>query len=231
VHATLSAACAGVRTLTAQLGLSGRAAGEKIGGQVIAGFERPASMRLQGVGPLLVGTVFTLVSRDGKATLVLTREERILRDEAPEAILEAMTGVALAPADLQAVFTGCVVPAPRAVSGAMHADGWASIEIETSSPEGARRTATLFLRRSGSQWQLRAARRDRWQIEYGASAGQFPQSVRLVSESPDVNITASLSDVETNTDIDPAAFRVDEPKGVTPITLKELRDVGPLREQ
>ena len=231
IHSQLSSACASVRTMTVELGLSGHAVEEKIRGTVVAGFERPASMRLQARGPLLVGTVFTLVSRDGKATLVLPRDERIVRNEAPEAILEAMTGVALAPADLQAVFTGCVLPAPRAVGGAMHADGWASVEIETTSPDASRRNATLFLRRSGSQWQLRAARRDRWQIEYVASTGQFPQSVQLVSASPDVNIKASLSQIETNADIDPAAFRADEPKGVTPITLKELREAGPLREQ
>ncbi|MBI4266658.1 MAG: hypothetical protein HY657_20000, partial [Acidobacteria bacterium] len=45
VHAQVAAGCAGARTLTAELGLSGRAGGQRVRGRVIAGFERPASMR------------------------------------------------------------------------------------------------------------------------------------------------------------------------------------------
>ncbi len=215
--------------MTAEIGLSGRAGDESIGGRVVAGFERPASMRLQGVGPLLVGSVFTLVAREGSATLVLHRESAILRNEPPEAILEAMTGVALAPADLQAVFTGCVLPAPRAISGTLHANGLASIDVETT--ELPRRTARLFLRRSGAQWQLRAAQRERWQIQYQPGTGSFPQSVQLIAPEVRVNIKAALSQIETNESLDPAAFTADVKKDLTPITLKELRDAGPLRGQ
>ena len=110
VHTQLSSACSGVRTLTMEIGLSGRAGDEPLRGRVIAGFERPSSMHLQGVAPF-GGPVFLLWARDGSASLLLTREERIVRNAAPEAILGALTGVALNPADLQAVFTGCVVPA------------------------------------------------------------------------------------------------------------------------
>ena len=215
--------------MTAEIGLSGRAGDESVGGRVVAGFERPASMRLQGVGPLLVGPIFTLVAREGNATLVLHRESAILRNEPPEAILEAMTGVALAPADLQAVFTGCVLPAPRASGGTLHANGLASIDIETIEPP--RRTAKLFLRRSGTQWQLQAAQRERWQIEYEPWTGSFPQSVRLIGRDVRVNIRAALSQIETNESLDPAAFTADVKKDLMPITLKELREAGPLRGQ
>ena len=92
IHAQLSSMCADVRTMTAEIGLSGRAGDEPVRGRVVAGFERPASMRLQGVGPLLVGPVFTLVARGGSATLVLHRESAILRNEPPEAILEQAEG-------------------------------------------------------------------------------------------------------------------------------------------
>jgi len=229
VHARLSSMCAGVRTLTAEIGLSGRAGDERLGGRVIAGFERPSSMRLQGVGPLLVGSVFVLVARGGSATLVLNRESRILRNEAPEAILEAMTGVSLGPADLQAVFTGCVLPAPRALGGILHANRMASIDIETT--EQPRRTARLFLRRSGSQWQLRAAQRERWQIEYAPWTGSFPESVRLVAPEIRVTLEAALSQIETNVQLEPAAFTVEDRKDLTPLTIKELREAGPLRGQ
>ena len=107
------------------------------------------------------GPVFILAARGGSATLLLTREERIIRNAPPEAILGALTGVALDPADLLAVFTGCVVPGPRATAGRLHAGGLASIDVESADQGTQRRTATVYLRRNGSQWQLRAAKRDR----------------------------------------------------------------------
>ena len=46
-----TAACRGFRSLTGELALSGRAAGERIRGRVIAGLESGGSVRLEGVAP------------------------------------------------------------------------------------------------------------------------------------------------------------------------------------
>jgi hypothetical protein len=221
-----------VRTLRGQLGLSGRVGNERLRGPLIVGFERPSSMRLDAVAPF-GPPVFILAGRNDSATLVLQRQERIIRDAPPEAILEALTGVSLGPADLLAVFTGCVVPAPRPTAGRIHSGDVAAIDIESGDQGQTRRTATVFLRRAGSRWQVQAARRDRWQIEYVFGTGMFPQSVRLVSLSPDVpvNVAAELTSIETNVDLDPAAFTVQEQKNLQPLTLEELRQAGPLREQ
>ena len=232
VHSQLSSTCAGVRTLKMEIGLSGRVGDEPLRGRVLAGFERPSSMHLQGVAPF-GAPIFLLAGSAGSATLLLPREERIIRKAPPEAILGALTGVALDPADLQAVFTGCVVPAPRATGGRLHSGGLASIDVESADQGSPRRTATLFLSRNGSQWQLRAATRDRWQFEYTSGPGSFPQSVKLISTNPDVRVglTATLSQVETNQAIDPSAWLVEEPKNVMPMTVEELRQAGPLREK
>jgi hypothetical protein len=184
-------------------------------------------MRLEGVAPF-GAPIFILAARDGSAVLLMPRAEQVLRKAAPEAILEALTGVSLGPADLQAVFTGCVLPAPRPTAGSLHAGGWASIGVESP---GAASAATLFLKRVGGQWQVRAARRGRWQIEYPVWQATFPQSVRLTATAPDVDLTASLSQIETNRDLEPAAFTVDVPSRVTEISLEELRASGPLRGQ
>jgi len=215
-------ACSGVRTLTAELGLSGRAGDQRLRGPIVAGFERPSSMRLEAVG-LLGRRVFTLVARDGSGTLLLEGEARILRNAPPDAILAALTGVNLSPGDLQAILTGCVVPSPRPTAGRLHGNGLASIDLESG--------ATIYLQRQANQWRLRAARRNGWQIEYAAWEGQFPRSVRLESASPDarVDLTTTISQLETNTDLDPAAFRVDAPADARPLTLEELRQAGPLR--
>ena len=223
IHAQVSAACAGVRTLTAELGLSGRAGDERLRGRIHAGFARPSSMRLEGVPPL-GGAIFILAGRGNAATLVLTRESRIVRD-APEAILGALTGVALAPADLQAILTGCVMPAPKPTVGRLHANGQASIDLAGN--------ATIYLRRVGNGWHLRSARRDGWQIEYPAFEGTFPQSVRLLSTSPDVrvDVTATINEIETNVDLEADVFNVELRGDERPLSLEELREAGPLRGQ
>jgi outer membrane biogenesis lipoprotein LolB len=226
----LSAACTGVRTLTAEIGMSGRAGRQKLRGRVVAGFARPASMRLEGVAPF-GPPAFILVARGQNATLLLPRDEpRVLRGAQPEDILGALTGVALGSADLQAILTGCVVPSPQAVDARRHANGWASIDLAGGTTlylEPARAAQTSSGPR---EWQLRAAKREGWQIEYPMWSGNFPQTVRLQSTQPNANVdlTATLSQIETNKDLEDAAFNVTVPPGADPITLDELRDAGPL---
>jgi outer membrane lipoprotein-sorting protein len=221
IHAEISKHCRGVRTLTAELALSGRAGGQTVRGRALAGFETPDAMRLEGLAPF-GAPAFILVARGREATLLLPRDDRVLRDASAEDILGALTGVSLAPADLQAILTGCVLPAPKAVSGAQHGPDWRTIELQDG--------ATIYLRRAGASWQLRAAVRGAWRIDYAASPGAFPRSVRLGrAETPPVDMTADISQLETNVAIDPAAFAVDVPRDALPITLDDLRDAGPLR--
>src|SRR5687767_9178102 len=155
-HQEVSRACTGVRTMTAELALSGRAGAERLRGRVIAGFERPASMRLEGVAPF-GPPAFNLVS--GRETLLLlARDARVDRGAKPEEILGALTGVTLGPADLLAVLTGCVVPEPKPVSGSQHDGNWGTIALNGG--------ATLYLRKAGNTWRLAAARRDGWRVDY-----------------------------------------------------------------
>jgi outer membrane biogenesis lipoprotein LolB len=223
IHNAVTAPCRGARTFTAELGLRGRAGGRRLSGRLVAGFERPASIRLEAVAPF-GPPGFILASRDGTAVLLLPRDERVVSGESAESILGALTGVALAPADLQAILTGCVVPAPKAISGRLHANGWASIDLEGG--------ATMYLRRSG-MWEVRAARRDGWEVEYPAWQGMFPQVIRLRSahEPADVDMTATLMQVEVNVDVDSAAFTVNVPDSARPLSIDELRQAGPLGEE
>jgi outer membrane lipoprotein-sorting protein len=222
VHAELSRVCSGVRTLTAELSMSGRAGDQKLRGRVHAGFERPSSMRLEGVAPF-GPPAFILVARGGEATLLLPRDERVVRGAKADDILGALTGVSLAPADLQAILTGCVVPAPRATAGRLHAGGWGSIDLDGG--------PTLFLQRQGQGWRLRAARRGPWQVEYTATTGALPSAVALHADDPvRVDLNATIGQVETNVDLDAAAFSVTVPRDAAPLSLDALRASGPLRE-
>ena len=222
VHKQVSSACTGVRTLTAQLSLRGRVGGQRLSGRVIAGFEQPASMRLEGLAPI-GQPVFHLAAQGGTGTLWLPRESRVLRGQPAEAILDALIGVNLAPADLQSILTGCVVPNPMPTGGRQHANGWASIDLAGG--------ATIYLQpAAGGMWTLRAARRAGWQIEYPAWSGGFPQTVRLQATQPAlmVDLTVGLSQIETNKDLEDAAFSVNVPRDAEAITLDELRENGPL---
>lgn len=222
VHEQVSASCRGVRTFRAELSLRGRVAEERLSGRAVAGFERPASMRLEGLAPLGGQVVFILAATGGRGELLLPRDSRVVRDQPAEAILEALIGVNLAPGDLQAILTGCVVPDPMAIGGRMHANGWASIDLQSG--------ARLYLRR-GSQWEVRAARRSGWQFEYTIGQSRYPEAVRLVADSQkvQVDLTATISQLEANIDLPPEAFRVVVPPNTGSLTLEELRESGPLR--
>jgi len=223
VHDSVSRACRGARTLTAELALSGHAGRTKLRGRVVAGFERPVSMRLEGVAPF-GPPAFILVARGGDATLLLPRDERVLAGATPEDVLGAITGVSLAPADLHAILTGCVVPDPAPRGGRVHANGMASIDLEGG--------ATLYLARVNGAWQPRAASRQGWSVQYSDWQGGFPRGVvlRSVDGALDVELSAAVSQLEANVPIDAAAFTVTIPSSTTRLTLDELRQAGPLRD-
>jgi hypothetical protein len=46
-----------------------------------------------------------------------------------------------------------------------------------------------------------------------------------------VDLTAAVSQLEANVALDPAAFTVTVPADTLSMTLDELRDAGPLREE
>ena len=223
VHAQVSQACRGVRTFTADLGLSGHAGRTRLRGRVLAGFERPASMRLEGVAPF-GAPAFILVARDGDATLLLPRDDRVLTGASPQDVLGAITGVSLAPADLHAILTGCVVPDPAPRGGRVHANGMASIDLEGG--------ATLFLTRVNGAWQPRAASRQGWDVQYSNWQGDFPRSVvlRSMAGGLDVELSAAVGQLEANVALDAGAFTVKVPPSTTRLTLDELREAGPLRD-
>lgn len=223
IHDEVSRACRGARTLTAELALSGRAGEEKLRGRVVFGFERPASLRLEGVAPF-GQPAFILVARSDEATLLLPRDGAVVRGAKSEEILGALTGLSLAPADLSAIMTGCVTAAPRATAGRVHANGWASIDLDGG--------ATIYLQREGTMWRVRAARRGEWQIEYSAWQGDFPSMVRLRADPPSrVDLSAAISQLEVNVDLEASAFTVNVPPGARPLSIDDLRDNGPLRGQ
>jgi hypothetical protein len=83
-------------------------------------------------------------------------------------------------------------------------------------------------------WRLVAVVHDdrgaKWRAEYRDFQSGLPHTIHLAADDRSrFDLSLSLSQVETNTPIDAAAFSVRIPPSASPITLAELRDMGALQ--
>ncbi len=76
--------------------MSGRAGGERVRGRILTGLEAGGAVRLEAVAPF-GAPFFVLAGRNERATLVLPREHRVLKDTGVAEVLERLTGLSLAP--------------------------------------------------------------------------------------------------------------------------------------
>jgi hypothetical protein len=226
--------CRSVRTLTAEVAASGKVNGQRLRARLTVGVERPASARIEAMAPF-GAPLFIFVAIDDDATVLMPRDDRVLRHGLPDRVLDAAAGVPLDAADLRTLLTGCV---PDDIQGTLVASGdeWRILRATRNG-----RSDDIYLRREPSShaWQLVAAveRRDgnrtAWRAEYRDRQNGLPRSVRLTSiDAADrvtdaFDLTLALSQVETNVTIDPAAFRVDVPASAQPVTIEDLRHARP----
>lgn len=215
--------CLGVQTLTAELALSGRAAGTRLRGRVQAGFSA-GSLRLEGVAPF-GQPVFILAAVPGRATLLLPRDERVVRAADAAEILEALVGVRLQADALRAVLAGCAMTSAPAGATA-HGD-----ITRFAFDDGA-----VFVERRGTVSRIVAAQTQSFLIEYpdAFAPTTWPARVRISQDRPGgqgVDLTMAVSQIETNTTLPAEAFTVDVPASTMPMTLAQLRSSGPLGER
>ncbi|MCX6542878.1 MAG: hypothetical protein NTV05_00500 [Acidobacteria bacterium] len=231
ILAQASSVCRGVRTLTVEIGLSGRVGSRKIRGRVLAGFERSGSLRLEAPAPF-GAPVFVLAARAHRATLWFPRDKRVVKDAAVADVLEALTGMPWQADDLLAVLTGCVVSDPQiAATEARRFDsGWVTMILQGG--------AEAFMRNEERQWRIVGGRTigggdprtASWTVAYDVLTGGFPGRVR-VSQSSTTDLTFRVSQFEANVAIDPAAFTLVVPADAQPMSLDELRQMGPLADR
>ena len=225
VVAEATRACRAVATVTAELAVSGSVGGRRTRGRLLIGLAPPASARLEAVAPF-GQPFFIFAARDGEATLLLTRERRVLQQGRPDAVLEAVTGVPLDAGSLRTVLIGCTDD-PQFERVRSMGEQW------RMAPEGFRR---LYFRREsrGGPWRLvasvqREPGRPEWRAEYNDFEGGLPRSIRLVSSEPTrFSLRLVLSQLDTAVELGPEAFEVVIPPTANPITLDELRATGPL---
>jgi hypothetical protein len=221
-----SRGCRDVRSLSAELAISGRAGSEKLRGRVLAGIATPGRLRLEAVAPF-GPPVFILAASGTSATLLLPRDNRVLTGEPASAVLGALVGLELGPDDLLAILTGCVVVSPEPSAGRRYPGGWARVDLAGG--------AVAYLAQEGERWRIRAGVRTGLAIEYEPAAAGGPSRVRLqVSASdatPASDVRLSLSQVDVNPQLGPEVFTVKVPRDATSITLADVRSAGPIGEK
>ena len=213
------AQCETIKTLQAELAMSGRAAGQRIRGRVLAGLV-PGALRLEAVAPF-GSPVFILVADGSRGTLLLLRDRRVLQDAPPEEILNALVGLRLSPDDLRAVVSGCAKAVLDPASARAYGAEWIAVDLSSG--------GAIYLRRDAGRWRIAAARYQGLEIDYPAFSGGRPS--RIVLRGTALDLGLGVSQVEVNGELPREKLvAVTVPAGVTPLTLDELRRAGPLGE-
>jgi hypothetical protein len=214
--------CRGVRTIKATLSLSGRVGSVRARGDVDAGFEAPEKVRLEGRAPI-GRPVFVLVATAPQATLLLPRDNRVLRNAPTADIVNALVGLPIGGSELRALLSGCGFGAAEPAAGRSYSGGW--VAVDTGG-------ATTYLRQFEGKWRVAAATRPPITVHYSTFVQGRPGTVRLqASGATAADVTVRLSDVSINTPLEPAVFDIKIPPGAEPLTLEELRRAGPLGGQ
>ena len=220
--------CAGLKTLTAEIRLSGRAGGERLRGTLHAGFAAPAALRFEAVAPF-GPPVFILAGRNNRATLFFPRDKRVLPDVALADVLDRLTALALNADDVRLVLTGCLAQNATPSEGR----GWSGgLRAVTLAPN-----ITAYVADRNGVPVVTAADYGPWLVDYADHVNGWPRTVRIrnrtstssSASSVVVDATARLDQLEMNIPIDDRAFTVDVAADAERITLNDLRAIGPLR--
>jgi hypothetical protein len=224
--AQATAACRGIRTLTAEVAASGKVSGQRFRARLSVGVAAPASARIEAVAPF-GPPIFILAANNDDTTLFLPRDDRMLQHGRSAEVLDAVAGVPVSASDLHAVLTGCA-PEVSQPEGRALGNDWRKV-TDTSG-------GVLYLRRTGATqpWQLVTVIGSRWRADFRDFLNALPRSMRISDAGKSdarqgalFDLTLSLSQVETNVPLGAEVFQVDVPPSARPITLDELRRARP----
>ena len=208
------------------LALNGRSGETRLRGRVRGAAARPGSLRLEGLAPFGAPRFILAVGPEG-AVLVLPRSREVVRGARPRDLLHALAGLSLAPDDLRAVLTGCVVPDPRSTAGRAYRDDWVAVELAGD--------ATAYLRSIDGAPSIAAGVRGPLTVDYAEHVRGLPRRVRVrvagAGGAAGTDLTAELTQVRVNTPLHPEAFVVPVSDGYAPVTLEALTGGTPLRDR
>jgi hypothetical protein len=221
------ATCRGIRTVTAEVVVSGRVNGQRIRARLQVGLAQPASAYIEAPAPF-GAPVFIFAAENNDATLLLPRDRRVLEHGRPAEVLEAIAGVPLAPVGLRETLTGCVVSADARTNANAPDSHWRVFPGDDE----------LYVHRDRDEdpWRLVAVQHHAsgsvWRAEYRDFVNDLPRSIHLISTpSSRFDLRLALSNIELNVALGPETFHVQIPPGTTPLTIEELRNAGPLADR
>jgi hypothetical protein len=220
-----TAPCRGLMTYSAELHLNGRvgAADQRVGGTLRSALSKSNEVYLaldEPIGP----PGFVLSGSGDRATLVMPRDTRVLVAPAAD-IIEALTGLRIEPRELMAVLSGCVVSGGAAGSGGRSGD-LRDVTIGSG---------RLWLQHLADGWRPTAGTRPGLLIQYRTFAAAWPSEIGIASSSDaavplQFRVRAGQVIVDSPR-ITSATFVPRPPADATPLTLDELRRMGPLGEK
>jgi hypothetical protein len=208
------AGCARIRTLTAELGVTGTVDGRRVRATVLAGTSAAGAVRLEAVAPF-GAPLFVLAARPGRARLVLPRDARYV--DAPDAahLLDAVAGLAIAGPDLHALLAGCGAAGATGRDGERFRGGWVAVAV---GPD-----ARAWLRDALPAVRLEALTRPALQVEYRDFAGGRPTRVGVfASARRTARLVLRVSQFAPDVPLGDEAFDIPVPPGASPMTLDEL---------
>ncbi|MBM3771425.1 MAG: hypothetical protein FJW27_09100 [Acidimicrobiia bacterium] len=219
-------ACRNVTSLTAEMAVRGTAAGQRLRGRVLVGVAAPASALLDAAAPF-GASLFIYAAHEGDATLLLPRDQRVLPHGDPASVLEAVAGVPLDPTDLRRTLTGCTVEG-EPQSGRAFGASWRLVTVNGDE---------AYVRRANGVWRLVALVHHGsggrgWRADYADFQGDLPRTIRLTSadDARRFDLHLRLSQVEVNPTLGTEVFALRVPPTLSPISLEELRQAGPMGE-
>ncbi len=220
--------CQSHPAVTADLRLSGRIDGERVRGTLQVGVTAE-SMRLEGLAPF-GAPVFVLAARPGEALLLLPRETAVARGPSASQLLDAVVGVALSPADLLAIVSGCGLADWEVTGGATFGDTWTRLDLDQG--------RSVWLRAGvGGVPLLVAAEDARWRIEYTRASAGWPTAIRLRPSTRagatggQTDAVFALDSPEALVALPEGALRVEVPPGARELSLADLRRSRGLAER
>jgi hypothetical protein len=171
---------------------------------------------------MLGATMLQMAGQAGQSTIMLPRDQVFLTAPTRD-IVSALTGLPWGGRELLDVLTGCVAAPAGAVTGEQIGS---SLRV-TLSP-----TIHAWLRQREGRWQVHAAQIEGWLVEYTMFDGRWPSTVHVTATGvTPLDLRFTVSQVKVNIDLPPATFTATVPSHFRPITLDDLRSIGPLRDR
>jgi hypothetical protein len=211
-----------VTSYKGSLRVSGRIGGERLPTTIdIATGATPTGIRLE--GRAASRNIFKLAGTTDEATLYLDDGHRSASGR-PEELTDALMGVKLGPERWLALLTGCVATPPDFVSGARY-----GADLAVTTPN-----SRVFLGLASGVWHPIDGIFDGVVVTYRRFSSTLPDEWRLRSEvgrDPSLDLSVSVDDMTAGGPIAASVFVLALPDDVTPMTLDDLRQSGPLRRK